>query len=150
MKIQKIIFVFALISFLAVSCKNEAKKDNSDKKEEIAKKVEEASFNISGMTCEIGCAKTIASKLSKKEGVINAKVIFNDSTAVVKYDAAKTNKKDLIAFIDGIADGNTYKTSEVGNKKACKEECKKECSEKNETANKASISDCEKECCAKA
>lgn len=130
MKIQKIIFVFALIGFLTVSCKNEAQKDNSDKKEEIAKNIEEASFNISGMTCEIGCAKTIASKLSKKEGVIKAEVIFNDSTAVVKYNTTKTNKKDIIAFIDGIADGNTYKTSEVKHKKASNQECKKECCNK--------------------
>ena len=167
MKFQKIIFLITFISFLAISCKNEPKKEVETSKEQVAEKIEEASFAISGMTCEIGCAKTIASKLSKKEGVLEAKVIFNDSTAVVKYDANKTNKEDLIAFIDGIADGNTYKTSEIttqkmscgdnckkeccnnADKKTCSEECKKECCTQKDGDKTACTPDCKKECCAK-
>ena len=119
MKFQKIVFAFALISFLVVGCKNEAKKEVINKKEQkttVAANPKELSLSISGMTCEIGCARKIASDLSKKEGVLQADVVFNDSIANVKYDANITNKADLIAFVEGIANGKIYKASEISKK----------------------------------
>ena len=103
MKLKNIIYSLAIACFVAIGCKSEAKK-------EVVK--ENVALAISGMTCEIGCAKTIQSKLLKKEGVLQAKVIFNDSIANIEFDANTTSKKDLIAFVDGIAGGNLYKASE--------------------------------------
>ena len=102
MKIKKIFFAIAIACFMITGCKEnkEVKKEN-------------ISLAISGMSCEIGCAKTIQSKLSKKEGVLAAKVIFTDSIATIEFDANTTSKKDLIAFVDGIAGGNLYKASET-------------------------------------
>ncbi len=156
MKAIKILLALILVSSFAVSCKKEVKK-NEEKKQETAQSIQEASFAISGMTCEIGCAKTIASKLSKKEGVIDAKVVFNDSIATVKYHADKTNKKEIIAFIDGLVDGKTYKSSEVSKKecsvkekKECSKKAKKECHSKKETAKTACVDNCKKQCCSEA
>ena len=157
MKIQKIIFALAFVSFLTVGCKNDAKKEEvtKEQKTEIAANTQELSLNISGMTCEIGCAKKIASDLSKKEGVLDAKVIFNDSIAKIKYNSNITNKADLIAFVEGIGNGDMYKASE-GVKKECsaktdaeKKSCakKKSCS-KNKAEKKSCKDDCKKECCA--
>ena len=146
MKFFKIFLVVALVSTAMVSCKNEAKKEDATKTEEVAANVQEASFAISGMTCEIGCAKKIASDLSKKEGVVDAKVIFADSIATVKFDATKTNKAELMAFVDGIAE-NMYKTSEV-NAKVCKEDCKMACCATKTEAEKAACkADCKMKCC---
>jgi len=147
MKIQKIVLALAFVSFLAVGCKNEAKKEEASKEQntEVVADSKELSLNISGMTCEIGCAKKIASDLSKKEGVLEAKVIFNDSIATVKYDGNITNKADLIAFVEGIGSGDMYKASE-SSKKACKEGCTKACCAKKECTAKT---DAEKEACAK-
>jgi len=39
--------------------------------------VETASFTISGMTCAIGCAKTIQDELSETDGVQKATVDFD-------------------------------------------------------------------------
>ena len=171
MKIQKIIFALTLVSFLAVGCKTEAKKNDATKEEktEVAANTKELSLSISGMTCEIGCAKKIASDLSKKEGVLEANVVFNDSIANVKYDANVTNKADLIAFVEGIGSGDMYKASETS-KKTCEEGCKKACCvkkectaktaaekeacakkgtcKKSEAEKKACATDCKKECCA--
>ncbi|WP_394420440.1 cation transporter [Tenacibaculum mesophilum] len=118
MKIQKILFALVIVSFLAVGCKNEAKKEEvtQEQKTEIAANAKELSLSISGMTCEIGCARKIASDLSKKEGVLEANVVFNDSIATIKYDANKTNKTNLIAFVEGIGSGNMYKASEITKK----------------------------------
>jgi mercuric ion binding protein len=144
MKVQKIIFSIAIACFILTGCKNEATKEV--KKETI-------SLAISGMTCEIGCAKTIQSKLSKKEGVLGAKVIFTDSIANIEFDANKTSKEDLIAFVSGIAGGELYKASESFNKvkpsnkeHICSDACKESCQMKaNKTACKE---DCKMACCA--
>ncbi|WNW01095.1 cation transporter [Tenacibaculum sp. HL-MS23] len=150
MKIQKIIFALTLVSFLAVGCKNEAKKDDATKEEktEVTANTKELSLSISGMTCEIGCAKKIASDLSKKEGVLEANVVFNDSIANVKYNANITNKADLIAFVEGIGSGDMYKASETS-KKECKEGCTMTCCAKKDTEKKTCDADCKKECCTK-
>lgn len=101
--------LLVMCSFL--SCKKEA--IVNEKQEVTDVKTETASFHISGMTCKIGCAKTIESKLSKKEGVTSVKVIFTDSLARVEFDADKTSSEDLIALINGIAGGDSYTATEV-------------------------------------
>jgi copper chaperone CopZ len=133
MKIQKIIFSVIIACFLITGCEKEVKKES-------------LSLAISGMTCEIGCAKTIQSKLSKKEGVLNAKVIFNDSIANIEFDSNSTSKKDLIAFVDGIAGGDLYKASESSKKThICSDACKEKCEMKSEKM--ACKEDCTMACC---
>ncbi len=110
MNLKNIISASFIALFILVGCNSETKKEVKEVKEE------KVALAISGMTCEIGCAKTIQSKLSKKEGVLNAKVIFNDSIANIIYDANTTSKKDLISFVDGIAGGDMYKASETAPK----------------------------------
>lgn len=140
MKVQKIFYSIALACFLLVGCAKEVQKEN-------------VSLAISGMTCEIGCAKTIQSKLSKKEGVLDAKVVFKDSIANIEFDANTTSKKELIAFVDGIAGGELYKASESSAIKsepsAKKHECSADCKEKCEMSeNKMECKeDCEMACC---
>jgi copper chaperone CopZ len=125
----KYIFLALSICFVAIGCK----KETPVTKEKVA-------LAISGMTCEIGCAKTIQSKLSKKEGVLDAKVVFTDSIATINYDANKTSKEDLIAFVGGIAGGELYSASEVSENSTTKKDehhsCTKNCKEKCETADK--------------
>lgn len=101
MNTKSIFFAIVLACFIITGCKE----NKEVKKERIA-------FTISGMTCEIGCAKIIQSKLSKKEGVLAAKVVFIDSVATIEFDGNTTSKKDLITFVDGIAGGDLYKASE--------------------------------------
>jgi copper chaperone CopZ len=101
MTLKKTFFAIAIACTILIGCK-----ENTEIKKETV------SLAISGMTCEIGCAKIIQSKLSKKEGVLAAKVIFTDSIATIAFDGNTTSKKDLIAFVDGIAGGALYKASE--------------------------------------
>ncbi|QNM85424.1 heavy-metal-associated domain-containing protein [Polaribacter pectinis] len=145
MKVQKIIYSIAIVCFVLIGCK-----ENKEPKKEVKK--ESVALAISGMTCEIGCAKTIQSKLSKKEGVIDAKVVFTDSIANIEFDANTTSKKDLIAFVDGIAGGDLYKASEststnTSKEHNCSDACKEKCEHKmgDKTACKE---DCKMACCA--
>lgn len=115
--ITKSFFLSLTFSFLLLwSCSVDNKKlANKDLKSGIPQitKIQTASFTISGMTCEIGCAKIIQSKLSKKEGVTNATVIFSDSIATVAFDRNKTTPKDISSFITSIAGGDVYTASEL-------------------------------------
>jgi copper chaperone CopZ len=115
MKIKSL-FAFALIAVLGfTACKEEIKKKEASEvnKETAIAKMETVSLNISGMTCEIGCAKKIQSDLSKADGVASAKVVFADSLATVQFDANTTSKEKLIKLVNGIAGGEAYTATEV-------------------------------------
>lgn len=112
MKIYKIIFAVILAFGLLFSCKTETKKieTNSVQTNPNPKKI---AFTISGMTCEIGCAKTIQSKLSKKAGISNAKVIFKDSMGLVEFDSNQISAQEIETFVNGIAGGDLYKVKDT-------------------------------------
>ncbi|MBL4569263.1 MAG: heavy-metal-associated domain-containing protein [Flavobacteriaceae bacterium] len=127
MKIQKIAVIFVLAIFTLFACNNESKKPEV-KQEITAANLQKVTLNVSGMTCEIGCAKTIQSKLSKKGGIASAKVIFQDSLAIVEFDPNKISKTEIIAFVDGVAGGGLYKATESTKEvKSCTKDCKKAC-----------------------
>jgi copper chaperone CopZ len=114
---KKAIFLLLAISAtLIISCYiNDEKGKTKDLKSDVPRmaKMETVSLAISGMTCQIGCAKTIQSKLSKKEGVADAVVVFTDSIATITFNSNKTSTEDLSSFITGIAGGNLYTASEI-------------------------------------
>ncbi len=110
MKIQNIIFVAFLVIFSITSCKTEVK-NTPEVKIETTANPQKIAFNISGMTCEIGCARIIQSKLSKKAGITSAKVIFKDSIGMVEFDANTISKEDITTFVNGIAGGDLYKVN---------------------------------------
>lgn len=144
MTTKKIFFSIAIACSILIGCK-----ENKEPKKET--KIDTVSLAISGMTCEIGCAKTIQSKLSKKEGVIAAKVVFTDSIATIEFDSNTTSKKELIAYVDGIAGGDLYKASESNVSKmtkahVCSDACKENCEHK--TTKMECKEDCKKACCA--
>ena len=114
---KKAIFLLLAISALLIICCsiNDEKEKTKDLKSDVVQmaKIETVSLAISGMTCEIGCAKAIQSKLSKKEGVADVIVVFTDSIASITFDSNKTSTEDLSSFITGIAGGNLYTASEI-------------------------------------
>jgi copper chaperone CopZ len=114
---KKAIFLLLAISALLIICCsiNDEKEKTKDLKSDVVQmaKIETVSLAISGMTCEIGCAKAIQSKLSKKEGVADAIVVFTDSIATITFDSNKTSTENLSSFITGIAGGNLYTASEI-------------------------------------
>jgi len=118
----KSVFLSLILSCLLIwSCSDKTKKlNNGNVKSGVLQmaEIQTVSFAVSGMTCEIGCAKTIQSKLSKKEGITDAIVVFSDSTATVSFDSSKTSSTDISSFISGIAGGDAYTASELKPKKS--------------------------------
>jgi len=64
---------------------------------------------IIGMTCEIGCARIIESKISKLSGVKFSKVDFAKSIGQFSFDPKITSTEKIITKINGIGGGNLYK-----------------------------------------
>jgi len=124
---KKILFICAL-AIAIVSCKNNTtpeivtvntqaetvKKEMSQ--EDLAANYNKAEFKIDGMTCAIGCAKRIESKLASMEGVKSAKVDFEQKLAMVEYNDAKVDFDALTNIVAKVP--GDYKISDMKNVEA--------------------------------
>lgn len=109
------------LSFLMIialsSCKKEATElaVEETKKEIVSEadlaKMQTASFTIDGMTCAMGCAKTIENKLASQAGVGQAVVDFETKIATVKFDSEKQSLESLTKTIEAVAGGDSYKVT---------------------------------------
>lgn len=83
------------------------------KKEIAAANLQTASFTVEGMTCAIGCAKTIQEELSDLDGVQTATVDFDKKLATVTFDKTVQTTESLTKVVQATGDGNTYKVSKM-------------------------------------
>ena len=119
MKNNLLLISLLFVVLVLTSCKNKSEDEsfdnnNSIKSEKLAEAdVRKVSLNIKGMTCEIGCARTIQSKLSKTEGVKLAKVNFEKKNGIVEYDANILSEKEIVSIVEEIAGGDLYKITEI-------------------------------------
>jgi len=117
-KITKLLSLLCIIVVLN-SCEkrteNKSIDTKSTQKNELSADADlkKVALNIEGMTCEIGCARTIQSKLSKTEGVKFAEVNFEKKSGIVEYDANKISEKQIVSVVEQIAGGDLYKVAEI-------------------------------------
>lgn len=113
---KKAMFILS-IAFVLFSCNNANKEVSLEKsgivKQEIAANYKTIEVEIEGMTCEIGCAKTIESKLSKTEGITYSKVNFEAKIGKFTYDENKISQEDIAKKIAGIGGGALYKAVKI-------------------------------------
>lgn len=107
---------FAAIAF--VSCKKENTTEVTTENSTETKPIDmanlaTASFTIDGMTCEVGCAKTIENKLAGLDGVSEAKVDFEKKTATVTFENGRQTPETLVETVEAVAGGDLYKVSAV-------------------------------------
>lgn len=118
MNLRKSLLLVALPAIMFVSCKQTESAApvaaaNDHTTAAIAAKPETASFTIEGMSCAIGCAKTIEKKLAGMEGVTKASVDFDKKQAIVEFDASKQTPEKIVEAVEATADGKTYKVSNL-------------------------------------
>ena len=123
MNFIKSIATVLLASLLFVGCKEKSTEAVSNpetevetpkvKKEIAATNLQTASFNIKGMTCAIGCAKTIEEELNGLDGVQTAKVDFDKELATVSFDKTVLNPEKLTKVVEATADGKSYTVSNM-------------------------------------
>lgn len=169
MKTLKNLLVVAFISLATIACKNETQPEVKTVETEVSTKATtgeekqldpnatyaKAEFGIEGMTCAMGCAKTIEKKIAKMDGVKSAKVDFEKELAMVEYDEAKVTTNSLEEAVTKA--GDTYKVKDMkvvesfsSEKHECPPNCDKaSCANKTEAEKMACAKDCKKACCAK-
>lgn len=120
MNFVKPIATLAICSLAIIGCKETSSKPGAEMRNEVAtaekkvaQKPETATLKIDGMTCSMGCAKTIERKLTEMEGVQEAKVDFDKKEATVSFDAAVLTPEKISETVEATADGKTYKVSNV-------------------------------------
>lgn len=116
MKLIIKILSVAVLSVFFVACGNDKPKtENTIVKTEklLTENLKNVEVQIQGMTCEIGCARLIQSKLYKAEGIKFAKVSFADSLGNITYDANRISDKEIKNIIQNVAGGDLYKVIEI-------------------------------------
>jgi copper chaperone CopZ len=73
-----------------------------------ASEIKNACFNVEGMTCS-ACTVTTKSAINKLDGIKNIQVSLEKKNAIISYDSAITNSKEIKSKIDSIG----YMASEV-------------------------------------
>ncbi|NRD18772.1 heavy-metal-associated domain-containing protein [Winogradskyella eckloniae] len=167
----KRISIIAILTLVITSCKNESKPEVISagievSEKDVAKNLDpnatyaKVEFGIEGMTCAMGCAKTIEKKMAKMDGVKSAKVDFDKRLAMVEYDEAKVSPNSLEETVGKVA--KTYKVKDMrkveafgAEKKACcankteaeKKACKESCANKTEAEKKVCKENCKEKCC---
>ena len=116
MKILKSLLILTVSGLAFVSCKENLKataKNETSLATAATGKIETASFNISGMSCAVMCANKIEKELSAMDGVKKARVDFDKKLATVQYDSDKLSPEKLVEKVESVADGKTYKVSNL-------------------------------------
>ena len=123
MNFKKSIVTVALATVLFTACKPKSTEIVSNetndtttvivKKEIAAANLQTASFSVEGMSCAVGCAKTIQEDLTKLDGVQEATVDFETKLAKVTFDKTIQTPEKLTKVVESVADGKTYKVSNM-------------------------------------
>jgi Cu+-exporting ATPase len=168
MKIIKNISLLVVLAITFFACKNNAEPEIKTVETEVNAEIAQldpnadyakAEFGIDGMTCAVGCAKTIEKKIAKMDGVKSVKVDFDNRLAMVEYDVAKVSPASLEETVKET--GDTYSVKDMktvewfsDEKRACKPDCKMACCSDKNNSEQAMVdkkeckADCKMACCA--
>lgn len=123
MNFKKSMLTVALVSVVFAGCKDKSNETDSKeitttdipqiKKEIAGINLQTARFSVEGMSCAVGCAKTIQEDLTQLEGVQKATVDFETKIATVTFDKTVQNPEKLTTVVEAAADGKTYKVSNI-------------------------------------
>lgn len=89
---KKLFYLIIILAF--VSCQTGNKKTPVKKSLTEPVEVVETTINISGMHCDM-CVASIEKGVNELDGIEYVKASLNDSTAVVKFDASKTDLAEI-------------------------------------------------------
>ena len=123
MNFKKLMLTVVLASVLFAGCKDKLNETDSKeitttdipqiKKKIAAANLQTARFSVEGMSCAVGCAKTIQEDLTQLEGVQKATVDFETKIATVIFDKSVQNPEKLTTVVEAAADGKTYKVTNM-------------------------------------
>jgi len=113
--IKFISLVIIILFFASCDAKKSEEQSQVEAAEQklVAEDLHQVKVDIKGMTCEIGCARLIQSKLYKADGVSFAKVSFEDSSGVVSFDQNRISQEEIKQIIERTAGGEIYSVASI-------------------------------------
>lgn len=114
--ILKGILAIACTGMVLTSCGGESKTAEVKTEKPAVNAVENAKMvmNIEGMTCAVGCAKSIEHELKNTAGVTVASVDFENKQADVSFDNTLISETELTTLVNNYKDG-IYSATAVSN-----------------------------------
>ena len=79
----------------------------------MAEDLHQVQVAIKGMTCEIGCARLIQTKLYKADGISYANISFADSSGVISFDQNRISEDEIKQIIERTAGGDIYSVASI-------------------------------------
>ena len=118
MKVHIKFISLAVLMLFFVSCdsqkpKNPSEEIDSTEQKAMADDLQQVKVAIKGMTCEIGCARLIQSKLYKADGISYAKISFADSSGVISFDQNRISEDEIKQIIERTAGGDIYSVASI-------------------------------------
>ncbi len=114
MNLSKALFLLLVSTMITFSCKDQKETSQPVQTNDvIAENLINLEVDIEGMTCEIGCAKLIESKLVKSQGVKFAEVDFEDKKGQIIVDVNQLSENEVVNVIENIAGGDLYKVVNI-------------------------------------
>lgn len=114
MRTFKYIFIVVALAMISFSCKNETQPETKTvevasvpvKEKELNPNAvyTDATFEIEGMKCAMGCAKVIEKNIAKMDGVKEVKVNFETKTATVSFDEQLASQQKISATVVNTSD----------------------------------------------
>lgn len=139
-KLVKLCIVSLAIVFSVASC-SQTTAQSADITQEVVKNSTIA-MGIEGMTCSMGCAKSIETELNNVDGVSNAVVDFESATATIEFNPGLVSEAGLLELVNDYKDG-AYKATTILAQKSdksktscCASKAKACSSDKKASANK--------------
>ena len=139
-KLVKLGFVSLAIVFSLASC-SQTTAQSADITQEVIKNSTMA-MSIEGMTCSMGCAKSIEKELNNVDGVSNAVVDFESASATIEFNPGLVSEAGLLDFVNDYKDGSYKATTILAQKSdksktsCCASKAKTCSSDKKASANK--------------
>ena len=118
MKVHIKFISLAVLMLFFVSCdsqkpKNPSEEIDSTEQKAMAEDLQQVKVAIKGMTCEIGCARLIQSKLYKADGISYANISFADSSGVISFDQNRISEDEIKQIIERTAGGDIYSVAYI-------------------------------------
>lgn len=110
---------FLLVSLIVLGCSSPVEQVSLD-------------MEIKGMSCGHSCAPYLQKQIKATEGVLEANVSFEDSSAHVTIDKNVVSQEELIKKINGLVEGKYNVESCTENKEASSSQPEKESSTSND------------------
>lgn len=102
---------------LSGCCQYERNPNLNPTKPKNESSIKTVKFNVSGMTCQKGCADRIQNTLYKQKGVKECEVNFDKGIATIVYDEKKIKKEEFVKIIEQCSTENEsiepYKAEEI-------------------------------------